>query len=333
MPTIQDVARRAGVGVGTVSRVINRSPLVSEATRRRVQAVIDELGYRPSEIARALSLGRSATVAVIVPFFTQPSAVERLRGLVDVLKETDFDLVLFDVGTPGQRDERLEMATRTDRVAGLVIVSLSVDPDLVDRLGAARVPIVFLDRRVPGLPHVFVDDAAGGRMATRHLIGLGHRRIAFVGDDDAAGFGFSSSVDRCRGYREALAEAGIPERDAFVRLGSASRVEAHRLTEELLHLDDPPTAVFAASDLQAFGVVEAARDQGLRVPEDLSVMGFDDVDVSPYLGLSTVRQPLYQSGRRAANMLLCLAAGDEVVPASVELPLEVVERRSTAPPG
>ncbi len=332
MPTIQDVARQAGVGVGTVSRVINGSALVSESTRARVQVVIDELGYRPSTIARALSLGRSTTVAVIVPFFTQPSAVERLRGLADVINESDFDLVLFDVETPDQRDRRYEMAAHTDRAAGLVVVSLAVQPDVADRLGEAQVPVVFLDRRVVGIPHVFVDDVAGGEAATRHLIRLGHRRIAFVGDDNSVGFDFSSSVDRCAGYRLALARAGIPEREAFIRLGPASRREAHRLTGELLDLPGPPTAVFAASDLQAFGVIEAARDRGLSVPEDLSVMGFDDIDVSPYLGLSTVRQPLYQSGRRAAEMLLCLLSGDEEVPASVELPLEVVERRSTAPP-
>jgi DNA-binding LacI/PurR family transcriptional regulator len=332
VPTIQDVARTAGVGVGTVSRVLNGSPLVSESTRRRVQVVIDDLGYRPSSIARALSLGRSTTVAVIVPFFTHPSAVERLRGLADVIKESDFDLVLFDVETPGQRDRRFEMAANTDRSAGLVIVSLAVDPDVAGRLADRSVPVVFLDRRIEGLPHVYVDDVGGGRAATHHLVDLGHERIAFVGDDNSVGFDFSSSVDRCRGYRYALADAGIPEQEAFVRLGPASRQAAHRLTGELLGLRDPPTAVFATSDLQAFGVIEAARERGLRVPEDLSVMGFDDIDVSPYLGLTTVRQPLYQSGRRAAEMLLCLLSGDEEVPESVEMPVEVVSRRTTAPP-
>jgi DNA-binding LacI/PurR family transcriptional regulator len=332
LTTIQDVARQAGVGVGTVSRVINNSPLVSEATRARVQQVIDELGYRPSSLARALSLGRTTSVAAIVPFFTQPSTVERLRGLADVIKESDFDLVLFDVESADQRDERFEMASRTDRAAGLVIMSLAIDEGVVDRLSHARVPVVFLDRKVEGIPDVYIDDIAGGAMATRHLIDLGHRRIAFVGDDNTSGFDFTSSRDRLAGYRRALADAGIAGRDEYLRLGPPSRAAAHRLTDDLLELAEPPTAIFAASDLQAFGVIEGARERGLRVPGDLSVMGFDDIDVSPYLGLTTIRQPLYESGSRAAEMLLSLLSGDLEVPDSLELPIELVVRRSTGPP-
>lgn len=332
LTTIQEVARRAGVGVGTVSRVINDSPLVSETTRARVQGVIDELGYRPSSLARALSLGRSTSVAVIVPFFTQPSTVERIRGLADVIKESDLDLVLFDVENPDQRDERFGMASQTDRASGLVIVSLAVDEGIVERLGRARVPVVFLDRKVAGIPNVHIDDRAGGSLATHHLIELGHRRIAFVGDDNSVGFDFTSSVDRCTGYRWALVDVGIAGREEYLRLGPATRQAAHRLTDDLLDLSEPPTAVFAASDLQALGVIEAARERGMDVPGDLSVMGFDDIDVSPYLGLTTVRQPLRESGRRAAEMLLSLLSGDTEVPASVELPVELVVRKTTGPP-
>jgi DNA-binding LacI/PurR family transcriptional regulator len=331
--TIQDVARFAGVGVGTVSRVINSSPLVSDATRAKVQKVIDEMGYRPSSLARALSLGRSATVAVIVPHFTKPSVVERLRGMADVIKDSDFDLVLFDVENSHQRDQRFEMASRNDRSAGLVIVSLAAADDVVESLAGASVPVVFLDRQVDGIPDVHVDDVYGGSLATDHLIGLGHRRIGFIGDDNDAGFDFTSGEDRLTGYRAALATAGIPLDDGYVKVGPPSREAAHRLTAELLDMAEPPTAVFAASDLQAFGVVEAARERGLDVPGDLSVMGFDDIDVSPYLGLTTVRQPLFESGRRAAEMLLSLLSGDTEVADSVELPVELVVRKTTAVPG
>ncbi len=330
--TIQDVARSAGVGVGTVSRVINSSPLVSDATRAKVQQVIDEMGYRPSLLARALSLGRSATVAVIVPHFTKPSVVERLRGLSDVIKDSDFDLVLFDVENSDQRDQRFEMASRNDRSAGLVIVSLAAADEVVERLAGASVPVVFLDRRIDGIPDVHVDDVYGGRLATDHLIGLGHRRIGFIGDDNEAGFDFTSGEDRLTGYRAALTTAGIPLDDGCVRVGPPSREAAHRLTAELLDMAEPPTAVFAASDLQAFGVVEAARERGLDVPGDLSVMGFDDIDVSPYLGLTTVRQPLFESGRRAAEMLLSLLSGDTEIADSVELPVNLVIRKTTAAP-
>lgn len=331
MTTIQDVARAAGVGVGTVSRVLNGSPLVSDSTRARVQGVIDDLGYRPSSLARALSLGRTMTIAVIVPHFTRPSVVERLRGLADVIKESDYDLVLFDVETMEQREQRFVMASRADRAAGLVIVSLSADAEEVARLAGASVPAVFVDRHVDGLPDVHIDDVEGGRVATGHLLELGHRRIAFIGDDDEAGFGFTSSDDRMTGYREALEGAGIDVDPALIRVGPPTREAAHRLTADLLDLAHPPTAVFAASDLQALGVIEAARERGLEVPADLSVMGFDDIDVSVYLGLTTVRQPLYESGRIAAELLLGLLAAADEPADGVELPIELVVRRTTAP--
>ena len=331
MTTIHDVARAAGVGVGTVSRVLNDSPLVSDPTRERVQRTIDDLGYRPSSLARALSLGRATSLAVIVPHFTRPSTVERLRGMAEAINGSDFDLVLFDVETPEQRDRRFQMAVRSDRAAGLVIVSLAAPSEVIEQLRAASVPVVFLDRHVDGLANIHVDDIGGGRLAADHLLSLGHRRIAFIGDDDGRGFGFTSSDDRMAGYRAALRAAGLEVDERYVRVGPSSREAAHRLTADLLGLPTPPTAVFAASDLQALGVVEAARERGLDVPGDLSVMGFDDIDPAVYLGLTTVRQPLFESGRLAAEMVLSLVAGDEAA-AGVELPVELVVRRTTGPP-
>ena len=333
LPTIQDVARTADVGVGTVSRVLNNSPLVSEATRARVQQVIDDFGYRPSPLARALSLGYSTTVAAVIPYFTRPSVVLRLRGLADVIGPSDFDLVLYDVETPEQRDRRFTMMTRPARSAGMIMASLAVDDQVAAGLRESGAPAVFIDRRVEGLRCVWIDDVAGGESATRYLLGLGHERIAFVGDVHDEWFGFTSSYDRLDGYRQALAAAGLPDRPEYVRLAPHGREEAHRLTGELLSLPDPPTAVFAASDLQAFGVLEAARTGGLTVPGGLSVIGFDDIEVSPYLGLTTVRQPLYESGVRGAELLLGALAGDDPGETSVQLPLEIVERWTTGPPG
>ena len=327
------MAREAGVGVGTVSRVLNNSPLVSAATRGRVQQVIDDLGYRPNPLARALSLGRSTTVAVVTPYFTRPSVVLRLQGLADVLAPSDYDLVLYDVETPQERDRRFEMMRRSTHSAGTIVASLGVDDAVAAGMRESGVPAVFIDRKVEGLPCVWIDDAAGGTLATRYLLGLGHERIAFVGDVHDEWFGFTSSYDRLEGYRRTLAGAGIADRPEYVRLAPHGREEAHRLTGELLALDQPPTAVFAASDLQAFGVMEAARAAGLTVPGGLSVVGFDDIEMSPYLGLTTVRQPLYESGVRAAELLLGALAGDEMAEPSVELPTEIVERSTTGAPG
>jgi DNA-binding LacI/PurR family transcriptional regulator len=181
---------------------------------------------------------------------------------------------------------------------------------------------------------VVTDDVEGGRIATRHLVELGHRRIAFIGDDRDEGFGFTSSPLREQGYEAVLAEEGLAYDPDLVRHGYHERDVAQRLAGELLTLADPPTAVFASSDVQATGTIAAARALGLRVPEDLSVVGFDDIELAAYAGLTTVRQPLFESGRLGAELLLAAVQGDEktLVEEVHELPLELVERATTAPP-
>jgi LacI family transcriptional regulator len=331
--TIADVAARAGVGAGTVSRVLNESPRVSAATRARVLAAIDDLDYRPNPLAQGLSRGRCQTLGAVVPFFTHASAVERLRGVVAGLDGSRYDLVLFNVESPVHRDEHLASLTRRDRADGLLVVSLPPIPAEMTRLMKAGLPVVLLDTRSPGLPAVVTDDVEGGRIATRHLLSLGHERIAFLGDDPDNPFGFTSSADREAGYRQSMAAAGLEVEADMVRHGPHVRDVARRLTEQLLAGRHRPTAVFAASDSQALGVLEAARAAGLDVPGDLSVVGFDDIEVSGYAGLTTVRQPLFESGRKAVALLLEAVAGDHPPASNIyELGLELVVRSTTAPP-
>jgi DNA-binding LacI/PurR family transcriptional regulator len=330
--TIADVARRAGVGAGTVSRVLNGGDRVSENTRRRVLAVIAELDYRPSQAARNLSLGRTSTLGAVVPFFTHASAVERLRGLVPVLTGGGYDFVLFDVETREQRDNHIRNLARRGRADGVVIVSLPLTDDEVARFRDAGTPLVLLDTGHEGVPHVVIDNVRGGQLATEHLIALGHRRIAFVGDPPTNPYDFTSSVDRRSGYVAALERAGIAPRPEYVKEGSHNREVALRLTEELLSLPEPPTAVFVASDTQALGVLEAARRHEVVVPDALSVIGFDDIEVSRLVGLTTVRQPLEESGARAGAMLLAALSNGDGEPTEAVLPLEVVFRETTAPP-
>ncbi len=329
---IADVAARAGVGVATVSRVLNGSPNVRPATRDRVLEAISALNYRPSRVARNLSLGRTLVIGVVMPFFTSPSAVERVRGVVSALAGSAYDLLLFDVEAGERRQRAFELLDRSDRADGLLVVSL-VPPDAeVARLRASGLPCVLVDAPHPELPNVVIDDVAGGELATRHLIELGHRRIAFVGDKPVDEFRFASSRDRTRGYERALEKAGIPTRPEYVREGTQSRHVARSIALELLRLPERPTAIFAASDTQALGVLEAARTLGLRVPEELSVVGFDDIEVATYAGLTTVRQPLHESGRRGAELLLGALAGERLGSYSEQLPIELVVRGTTAPP-
>lgn len=333
MVTIADVAAKAGVGAGTVSRVLNDSPRVSAATRARVLSAIEALEYRPNPMARGLSRGRCQTVGVVVPFFTHASAVERLRGVVAELDTSLYDLVLFNVESPLHRDEHFAALTKRDRADGLLVMSLPPPTADMDRLAAAGVPVVLLDATSPGVPTVLTDDIEGGRIATRHLLALGHERIAFIGDDPDNPLGFVSSRQREQGYRETLHHAGIVPDDDYIRHGPHVRSVARRRTEELLARKDRPTAVFAASDTQALGVLEAVKAAGLDVPGDVSVVGFDDIEVSSYVGLTTVRQPLYESGRRAAALLLETLGADVTTDAGkIELDLDLVVRSTTAPP-
>lgn len=329
--TIRDVAKHAGVGVGTVSRVINGSPSVSESTRQKVLAAIESLDYSPNLAARRLSLGKTLTVGVIVPFFTNPSVVERLRGVVSVLTDSEYDLILFDVETPSARETYLREIPRRERVDGLLIISLSPNDEEVERFVQAGVSAVLVDAHHPRLSRVVVDNVAGGYQATQHLIELGHRKIAYISDylEDP----YNSPVqERYDGYRRALEDAGIPFRPDYHRQGKHGRLEARQMALELLALPDPPTAIFAYSDTQAAGVLEAARELGLKVPGELSVVGYDDIEVAEHLHLTTMRQSLFRSGVEGGELLLEEMSTPLSTPRQVLLPTELVVRRTTAFP-
>jgi DNA-binding LacI/PurR family transcriptional regulator len=327
-PTIRDVARHAGVSVATVSRVLNDVPVVRSEMRERVRAAIGELGYRPSPTARSLSLGSAHAVGVVAPFFTSPSVVERLRGVVERVGARGYDLVLYDIETPGRRADAFRDFARRARVDGLLVISLRLLADEVAALRRDNLPVVLVDAEHPDVAHVAIDDVRGGELAAEHLLARGHRRIGFIGDEADNPFGFTSSERRRRGLRVALERAGVAADPALERFGRHDRDHARALAEALLGARDRPTAVFAASDTQAIGVLEAARRLGLRVPDDVAVVGFDDIDVARLLDLTTVRQPLRQSGARGADLLLSAIEGGARPAAPLE-PLAVVPRRTT----
>ncbi len=333
--TIRDVARLAGVGVGTASRVINNGPHVSAAARASVLAAMAQLDFTPSLVARRLSLGMTLTVAAIVPFFSRPSPVERLRGIESMVVDSGYDLNVYNVETPQRRDFLLHDLLRPERADGVLVLSVSPRDADVSRLARSLVPVVLIDANHPALPmldRVVGDDRAGGYAATRHLINLGHRRIGIITDPLEDAFNFTSSRDRYDGYRAALAEAGLPFTPADHASGPHGRAEARRQAAAMLGAPDRPTAIFAVSDTQALGVLEAARALKLVVPGDLSVVGYDDIEIAEYLGLTTIRQQLFESGRRGMELLLGRLTGLPHDPVLEVLPGEVIVRSTTAPP-
>lgn len=333
MATIHEVARRAGVGVATVSRVVNNTGQVREETRRRVLAAVAELGFRPNRTARGLARRRLATVAALVPFVTHPSAVARVQGMVEASRDLGMPVSLFDVELPEHQREHLRGLTADLRPEGLVIVSLHPTDEEREWLRAAALRPVFVDVELAGFSTVVIDDEAGGALATRHLLELGHRRIGFIGDleREQDRFGFRASPLRHRGYLRVLAEAGVTREPAYERTGPHDRKVARRHAYQLLGLDPRPSAIFAASDTQAVGVLEAARERGLRIPADLSVIGFDDVELAGSARLTTIRQPLVESGRQAAHLVEAERADPDRPPQRVVLDIELVVRDTTGP--
>jgi LacI family transcriptional regulator len=331
-PTIYDVARHAGVGVGTVSRVLNDSPRVSEATRQKVLAAIEELDYHPSPIAQRLSLRKTFAIGVIAPFVTRPAFVGRLRGVEAALTESKYDLVLYNVETTDKRDVCFRELPTSQRFDGLLIIALPPTEEDVAHFHQAGIPIVLIDAYHPALSRVVIDDVKGGYMATQHLIELGHTRIAYISDPLESPFRFTSSPHRYQGYRQALDEARIPFRPEYHRWAEHGEEQARDMARRLLDLTEPPTAIFAASDTQAMGAIQAARDADLRIPEDLSVIGYDDLQAAEYMGLTTIRQLLFESGQRGVELLLETLENSQTEPMHKVLPTELIVRGTTAPP-
>jgi DNA-binding LacI/PurR family transcriptional regulator len=327
MATILDVAAKAGVGVGTVSRVLNDSPHVSPATRARVERAISELQYRPSTAARALSSGRSSAVPVFAPNVTLPSVTSRLTGILDVIDEV-HELVLCQVREPEQRAEFVERHSGRLPAFGVLSISLDLEPAEIRAFADAKVPVVSIDHHTVGVPSIIIDDAAAARLATEHLIGLGHRQIAFLGDQPRGDYRTRASEERRAAFRTVLDAAGVEWGEHL----EADVVDSkRRATEELLDRSPRPTAVVADADSTALCVLAVARAMGLGVPGDLSVIGFDDLWAAYAAGLTTVAQPLEESGRLGANLLFAAARGEDVPPLTV-LDTHLVDRDTTAPP-
>jgi DNA-binding LacI/PurR family transcriptional regulator len=331
--TIADVAADAGVGLGTVSRVLNGSEHVRESTLRAVLESIERLGYRRSHAAAALVRGTPRTVALVVAHLTRPSTVGRVASALSVLEEQGYDTIVCNVDAPVERDRHLEALLPTHRADGVLAICLPLSGEQLGQFARADVALASVDAANTGIPQTVIDDVAGGRLATGHLISLGHRRIGFVGDmvfsRPPYGLGFTSSAHRLRGYKQALTAAGIDVEAGLIRRGPHDAATAAEHAAQLLKSPDPPSAIFAASDTQAIGVLAAAERLGVPVPGQLSVVGFDDIESAAFLGLSTIRQPLDLSGAEGARRLCALLRGEPVHPLRQELPIELVARASS----
>ena len=330
--TIMDVAQEAGVSYATVSRVVNNKGYIKPETRERVMRAVTRLGYVANQQARSLASGRSQVIGLLVPGLETAYIGEIIRGIDEELASASYDLMLYTAHRRRTR-ESAYVATLTQGMADGLLLVLPRDPGAyLETLRRRRFPYVLIDHQ--GIddagPAVGATNRQGGYDATRHLIELGHRRIGFI----TGSLDLGCSNDRLAGYHAALTEFGLPIDPGLIREGDFLQPAGFRCARELLELPQQPSAIFASNDVMAFGVMEAARVRGLRIPEDISIVGFDDIPQALHVHppLTTVRQPLEQMGRLASRMLLRQIDDRRQLAERIDLPTELIVRESCRAP-
>ena len=330
--TMRQIASRARVSVGTVSHVINQTANVREPVRRRVLAAIQNLGYQPSLLARGLRRNQTTIIGMIIPDICNPFFPHVVRGVEDVAYKNSYRLMLCNADNDPEKERVYLDELHAYRMAGLIVIP-SADSFLRRGSGrAARVPVVCVDRRPVGWKGdcVTADNLDGAYSATRFLIDNQHRRIATI----TGPLRLTNAQQRLDGFRRALAEAGIEIASEYVQEGRFDRLSGYEKALTLLNFSPRPTAIFAANDLVALGVLSALREAGLRCPQDLSLVGFDDLELSEFTNpaLTTVAQPIYQMGAKAADLLFHRLRGEKVKAQDTTLKTSLKKRDSVAPP-
>ncbi len=328
-PTIYDVAEHSGISISTISRVLNNPEKVNSKTRARVLDAIDKLGFVPKAEARARALSKTNRIGVVTPFFTAPSFVQRLRGVASALTTSNHELVIYTVDSSDRVQGYFSSIPFTGNLDGLIVMSLPIQKKEAQRLIEHDIKTVLIEYSHPELNCIEIDDVQGGRMAAELLLSKGHRRIAFIGDEEPHDFEIHPAGLRLQGFREALKNAGIKVPAEYIRLFENTHEQAMQATRELLSLPTPPTAIFAAADVQAVSALKVAREMGVKVPEQLAVIGFDDIDWAEFMDLTTIRQHLDESGKLAVEILLAQIADPSRPPQHVNLPLSLIERQTT----
>lgn len=339
--TIEDVASAAGVSVATVSRALRGLPNVANTTRARVEAAARNLEYRPDPHASRLAAGRSRTVAVVVPFINSWYFANLIAGVEAVCADEGYDVLVVTTPRPAARRSGVTDVFEFDRrVDGMIFVEVAIDDDDINDLRRLGLGVVTIGQQAAPFSSVSLDNVSVGRLAVTHLVELGHSRIGIVAGQAEDVAHFDVPGDRISGARQALEQAGLKLDRKLVAGGQFTVEGGHRAASALLTMRPLPTALFALSDEMAFGAMMAARDLGIDIPGDVSLIGVDDHEFAPVVGLTTVRQDVVEHGARAATMLLHRLAGDTSSGARVGVrhdaevvhetrPAELVIREST----
>jgi DNA-binding LacI/PurR family transcriptional regulator len=331
--TMRQIAERAEVSIGTVSHVINGTAKVREKLRHRVLDAIRSLGYQPSQLARGLRRNQTNIVVMIIPDITNPFFPAVVRGVEDVAYEHSLRLVLCNTDNDAHKETFYLNEMRSYRPAGWLVIP-ATDSQMATLLKSSPVsgpPVVCIDRQPPGWKGdvVLVANEAGAHSATQHLLRMGHRQLAVI----TGPLHLTNAVERLKGFKRALADANVSIEPEYVQEARFDRQSGYQAAIHLLRMLPRPTAIFACNDLMALGVLLAVREIGLRCPEDLSIVGFDDLDFAEFTApaLTSVRQPGYQLGTTAARLLLNRIDGLKQSPKKIVLPGELKIRHSVVP--
>lgn len=326
-PTIYDVAELANVSISTISRVLNSPEKVNPQTRSHVFDVIDKLGFVPKAEARARALRRTGRIGVITPFFTAPSFVQRLRGVASALSKANYELVIYPVDSMDHLQGYISSIPVMGSVDGLIIMSLSIEDNDAIRLHKSGIETALIEYSHPKLNSIVINDIQGGKLAAEYLIRKGHKRIGFLGDiEPSERYAIHPVKSRLLGFQQALQKANIPLPENFIRSCSYTEEDTKKVAQELLSMPEPPSAIFAASDIQAVIVMRVARQMNIKIPDDLAIIGFDDIDIAELVDLTTIRQHLDESGRLATELLLSRISDPDRALHHVNIPLTLIER-------
>lgn len=324
--TIYEVAQEAGVSISTVSRVLNNPSKVNEHTRKTVLEVMEKLAFVPKAEAIARARKHLYRIGVLTPFFTEASFMQRIRGISGFMNPGAFEVIIYTVKSREQLEEYLDLLPFGKRLDGMIILSLTIPKEAQERLKKSQLPTVFVETSLRDFSSVAIDNYQGGRIAAEHLISRGYTRLGFVGEYSAASFTLAATEQRLDGFRAKLREAELDLEERFIRTAEFSEHSVEKWIEDLIEQDVRPDAVFAASDIIAAKIIKQASIHGLRVPRDLAVLGFDDLDMAEYLNLTTINQNLEASGRLAAEILSKKIADPAEPARKTILELSVVKR-------
>lgn len=329
--SIKDIARVAKVSHSTVSRALHNSPLVSHETAQRIREIAREKGYRPSAVARSLVTRRTKTIGVVVTRIADPFIAEVVNGIEEVANDHGYSVFLANSNANPDREVKVVHSFHERRVDGILVTASRVGALYMPLLTEMRVPTVLINNQHPGefVHSVMIDNVTASSQATEHLIQLGHKRIAYIGDQ----YGFQSDTERFAGYRRALEIADVPFLPELIAHGDGNAEGGMHAMQKLLETVDPPTAVFCYNDMSALGALRSIRAKGMRVPEDISVVGFDDLFIASYTNpaLTTISQPMKQMGSTAMEILLKLFNGANSQN-NIKVQGQLIVRESTARP-